>query len=112
MTVFLNLLQRGIILFVFLTLMFLSSANKFQYFDQHDETHTANALDSKYPELGVASSKGPAINDPKLRAEVVFRGLRYPTSMAFLGPNDILVTEKDAGTVRRIVNGTMFPQPL
>ena len=32
--------------------------------------------------------------------------------MAFLGPNDILVTEKDAGTVRRIVNGTELQQPL
>ena len=32
--------------------------------------------------------------------------------MAFLGPNDILVTEKDAGTVQRIVNGTELQQPL
>ena len=32
--------------------------------------------------------------------------------MAFLGPNDILVLEKDTGTVQRIVNGTMLPQPL
>jgi hypothetical protein len=32
--------------------------------------------------------------------------------MAFLGPNDMLVTEKDAGTVRRIVNSTELPQPL
>jgi hypothetical protein len=26
--------------------------------------------------------------------------------MAFLGHNDILFTEKDTGTVRRVVNGT------
>ena len=32
--------------------------------------------------------------------------------MAFLGPNDILVLEKDEGTVQRIVNGTMLQQPL
>lgn len=32
--------------------------------------------------------------------------------MAFLGPNDILVTEKNTGTVRRIVNGTLFPRQL
>ena len=31
--------------------------------------------------------------------------------MAFLGPNDILVLEKDQGTVQRIVNGNMLPQP-
>src|SRR5919202_5808972 len=56
--------------------------------------------------------KGPIINDPKLKAEVVFRGLKFPTSMAFLGPNDILVLEKNDGTVRRIVNGTMLPNPV
>src|ERR1041385_3940850 len=32
--------------------------------------------------------------------------------MAFLGPNDILVLEKNDGTVNRIVNGTMLPHPL
>ena len=32
--------------------------------------------------------------------------------MAFLGPNDILVTEKTNGTVMRIVNGTMLKEPL
>ena len=32
--------------------------------------------------------------------------------MAFLGPNDILVLEKNDGTVRRIVNGYMLPNPL
>ena len=55
---------------------------------------------------------GPFINDPKLKAEVVFKGLNFPTSMAFLGSNDILVLEKNDGTVRRIVNGIMLPNPL
>jgi glucose/arabinose dehydrogenase len=32
--------------------------------------------------------------------------------MAFLGPNDILVLEKNQGTVKRIVNGTILSQPL
>ena len=32
--------------------------------------------------------------------------------MVFLGPNDILVAEKDSGTVRRIVNGATSQQPL
>ena len=73
---------------------------------QDYHSHLAKALSSKYPEVGLPSPKGPTILDPNLKAEVVFRGLEYPTSMAFLGPNDMLVTEKDAGTVRRIVNGT------
>jgi len=32
--------------------------------------------------------------------------------MAFLGPDDILVLEKNNGIVRRIVNGAMLPEPL
>ena len=38
------------------------------------------------------------INDPNLRAELVFEGLKSPTSMAFLGEDDFLVLEKDKGT--------------
>jgi glucose/arabinose dehydrogenase len=41
------------------------------------------------------SPEGPIINDPNLVAQVVFKGLKAPTSMAFLGPNDILVLEKN-----------------
>jgi glucose/arabinose dehydrogenase len=44
--------------------------------------------------------------------ELVSEGLELPTSMAFLGPDDILVLEKDKGTVQRIVNGKMLPEPL
>ena len=49
---------------------------------------------------------------PNLKVELVAQGLQSPTSMAFLGPNDILVLEKDTGTVQRITNGKMLPQPL
>jgi aldose sugar dehydrogenase len=59
------------------------------------------------------SKNGPIINDPKLEAKIVFKGgLNFPTSMAFLGPNDILVLEKNNGTVQRIVNGVMLKNPL
>jgi len=63
---------------------------------------------------GQASFSGgqPIINDPSLKADLVFQGLRNPTSMAFLGPNDILVLEKAQGTVQRIVNGNMLSQPV
>jgi glucose/arabinose dehydrogenase len=58
------------------------------------------------------AAEGPTINDPNLKAEAVFSGLQVPTSMAFLGPNDILVLEKNTGNVQRILNGQMLPQPL
>ena len=32
--------------------------------------------------------------------------------MAFLGPKDILVVEKEDGIVNRIINGNVLPQPL
>jgi aldose sugar dehydrogenase len=52
------------------------------------------------------------LRDTNLKIETVAEELDHPTSMAFLGPEDILVLEKDKGTVNRIVNGTIQPQPL
>jgi len=54
----------------------------------------------------------PIINDSNLKTEVIASGLELPTGMAFLGPNDILVIEKDKGTVQRILDGKMLPEPL
>ena len=47
-----------------------------------------------------------------MSAEIFVQGLKNPTTMAFLGPNDILVLEKDRGTVMRIVNGVILDVPL
>lgn len=58
-------------------------------------------------------SKGiPTLVDPKLKVEVVAEGLDFPTTIAFLGKNEILVLEKSKGTVTRITNGTISPEPL
>jgi glucose/arabinose dehydrogenase len=57
-------------------------------------------------------TKAPIVNDPLLKVELVAKGLNFPTTMAFLGPNDVLVLEKNTGMVKRIVNGTMLPEPL
>jgi aldose sugar dehydrogenase len=70
------------------------------------------AVDSNYLESAVPSSKGPTIKDPYLKTEVVFKGLSYPTGMAFLDEDDILVIEKNTGIVRRIVNGVMVKEPI
>src|ERR687887_669884 len=56
---------------------------------------------------------GPTLNDPNLKVEqIINRGFDDPTSMAFLGPNDILVLEKNTGKVHRILNGKILPQAL
>ena len=54
----------------------------------------------------------PTIADSKLEVQLVADGLDHSTSMAFLGPNDILVLDKNNGTVQRIVNGTILKEPL
>jgi glucose/arabinose dehydrogenase len=54
----------------------------------------------------------PSINDSDLTIETVATELNRPTAMAFLGPDDILVLDKDNGTVRRIIDGEVQEQPL
>ncbi len=50
--------------------------------------------------------------DPKLKIELVASGLDFPTTMAFLGPDDFLILEKNTGYVKRFVNGTQVEKPL
>ena len=48
------------------------------------------------PVLRFAQDNGnPTIANAGLKAEMVAQGLELPTRMAFLGPNDILVLEKE-----------------
>jgi aldose sugar dehydrogenase len=62
--------------------------------------------------FGLALAQPTVVKDPTLKVELVSQGLSSPTSMAFLGPSDILVLEKETGTVQRIINGSMLPQPV
>ena len=55
--------------------------------------------------------KEPTVEDANLKVELISSGLKYPTSMAFLGDNDILVLELN-GTVRRILDNVLQPDPL
>jgi aldose sugar dehydrogenase len=82
------------------------------FLQEYNHINFAKALISKYSEVAVPSPVGPTILDSNLTVQQIFEGLRYPTSIEFLGPTDILVTEKDAGTVRRIINGIELKQPL
>jgi glucose/arabinose dehydrogenase len=58
------------------------------------------------------SEKNPEVIDPNLKAELVVDGLKRSTNMEFLGPNDIVVLDKNRGTVQRIINGTIQEKPL
>jgi aldose sugar dehydrogenase len=72
-----------------------------------DDVYMIRLADENFP-----SGVPTIMNDPNLKVEVVTAGLEQPTSMSFLGPDDILVLEKNNGTVRRIINGTELPEPL
>jgi aldose sugar dehydrogenase len=52
------------------------------------------------------------LKDSNLQLNRIAYGIELPTSMAFLGYNDILVLERAKGTVQRIVNGNIQAEPL
>jgi glucose/arabinose dehydrogenase len=56
----------------------------------------------------IESGAQPSLVDPHLAVRAVVTNLTQPTSMAFLGENDILVLEKASGRVLRVVNGAVL----
>jgi len=54
-----------------------------------------------------AQVPGPSVVDPNLAVRTVVSGLVTPTTMAFLGPDDMLVLEKQTGKVQRVTHGTV-----
>lgn len=57
---------------------------------------------------GVAfAASGLVILDPALEFEEVVSGLDLPTTMAFIGPDDILVLQKNDGRVLRVSGGAI-----
>jgi len=53
----------------------------------------------------VWAQAAPSVVDPNLAVRTAASGLVTPISIAFLGPNDMFVLEKDTGKVQRVVNG-------
>ena len=51
-------------------------------------------------------------NADHFKIDRVFTGINDSTNMAFLGPNDLLVLERESGKVDRIVNGQILDKPL
>lgn len=47
-----------------------------------------------------------------IRVRVLARGLNHPWSMAWLPDGSMLVTEKDSGTIRRVIDGVLQPEPV
>ena len=53
-----------------------------------------------------------SVLDPNLAVRDVITGLSQPTGFAFLGANDVLITEKASGLVKRFTNGAANGVPL
>jgi glucose/arabinose dehydrogenase len=59
------------------------------------------------PQPQIANADGPTMLHPLLAVRPVVTGLVAPTSIAFLGQNDLLVLEKVTGRVKRVTNGAV-----
>jgi glucose/arabinose dehydrogenase len=62
--------------------------------------------------LVAQSSATPTMLEPNLAIRTTVSGLTTPIGIAFLGPNDLLVLEKQTGQVKRIINGTVHSTVL
>jgi glucose/arabinose dehydrogenase len=67
---------------------------------------------SAQQKLQPLSTENIILYDPHLKLELVAAGLDFPTTMAFLAPDDFLILEKNTGNVKRIINGTVLDKPL
>ena len=104
-------LVHGKTVLSFAVLLVLASSPAFGYLANAQENEEGQ--EQNIPDVNAAIGGETAnIRDSNLMVENVAEGLEFPTSIAFLGPNDILVLEKEKGTVQRIINGKMLPQPL
>jgi aldose sugar dehydrogenase len=61
--------------------------------------------DAQSQNEGKATLEQPKLQDPKLKFELVSKIPVFPTNMAFIGPDDILLLSKNDGKVLRIKDG-------
>jgi glucose/arabinose dehydrogenase len=106
-----RLLQHKTFFLFAILLLALTSSPAMGYLVSAQEDNDEDGQD--IPDVNVSiGGETPTLKDRNLETEVVAEGLEFPTSMAFLDPNDILVLEKEKGTVQRIVDGQIQPEPL
>ena len=74
--------------------------------------HQFAKAQEKFAETEFVEQGKPKLFDSNLKITTIAEGLSTPTTMTFVGPDDILVLEKDTGMVKRIVNGKVLPKPV
>ena len=66
-----------------------------------------SALTLLTPPSATADHGGPHMLDPRLDVRTVVSGLVTPTSLAFLGPDEFFVLEKNTGRVQHVIDGVV-----
>jgi glucose/arabinose dehydrogenase len=102
---YLRLMRPPLAAYLLFLAFVLIAQNHFVYV-QIDEKDLASG------KMSPITNFAPKIIDQNLEIEVVAKGLEFPTTMAFLGPDDILVLEKNQGTVKRVINGQILDEPV
>ena len=106
----LNICSRWTDVAIILLLFYFQSATSYL-----DDSGTASTSDRHFalPVFGQEQSALPELNDEALRVEPVIEGeLLFPTSMAFVDNDTLLVTEKNSGNVISIINGIIKSEPV
>jgi glucose/arabinose dehydrogenase len=100
-------MRRKIIVLAFLILLLSSTFVLISSIGENNISYAAYVR-------ALPESTGQDLVDPSLKVELFFKGdiIGSATSMAFLGPDDILLLEKNTGKVHRILNGSLQQTPL
>jgi aldose sugar dehydrogenase len=77
------------------------------YLSPAHQTILGENLKQTIPRVLKLNVTRPLLADDKLKVELVARDLAFPTSITFLGKNDILLLEKNTGNVYRIIHGNV-----
>ena len=60
----------------------------------------------------ILHASAQTFTDPALSATPYATGFSLPTQIRFIAPDDLFVTEKNSGQVKRAINGVMQPGPI
>lgn len=100
-------MRRKIIVLAFLILLLSSTFVLVSSISENNISYAAYVR-------ALPESTGQDLVDPSLKVELFFKGdiIGSTTSMSFLGPDDILLLEKNTGKVHRILNGSLQQTPV
>ena len=100
-------MRRKIIVLAFLILLLSSTFVLISIISENNISYAAYVR-------ALPESTGQDLVDPSLKVELFFKDdiIGSATSIAFLGPDDILLLEKNTGKVHRILNGSLQQTPL